>query len=345
MEKIVVGMSGGVDSSVAAYLLKQQGYEVIGVTMQMWTEAESDAGKVAEQLGIKHYVLDFRKEFKSRVIDNFIEEYCNCRTPNPCNRCNRMMKWEALLEWAKTQGIHQIATGHYAKMVQLQNGRYTVTDAVSKAKDQTYALCRLTQEQLSATRMPVGDYSKDEIRAIATKIGLVVADKPDSQDICFVPDGDYGAFIQKYAEVPITGEGNFVDKEGQVLGRHKGLLHYTIGQRKGLNLAMGEPVYVTGLHPETNEVVIGTNEDVFSDTLIAKDLNAMAVPSLSEEMECMAKIRYAHPGAKCKIYPVEKDRIKVVFEEKQRAITPGQSVVFYDTMEEKRVVLGSGIIC
>ena len=282
-KKVVVGMSGGVDSSVAAFLLKEQGYEVIGVTMQIWLEeddqtveenggccglsAVEDARRVAGTLGIPYYVMNFRREFKEHVIDYFVQEYRNGRTPNPCIACNRFVKWEALLDRSLKIGADYIATGHYARVEQLPNGRFAIRNSVTAAKDQTYALYNLTQEQLSRTLMPVGDHTKEEIREIAERIGLPVAQKKDSMEICFIPDHDYAAFIEKTAKwVPPAG--NFVDQDGTILGRHRGITHYTVGQRKGLNLSMGRPVFVTEIRPETNEVVIGDERQVFSDSLV-----------------------------------------------------------------------------
>lgn len=355
-KKVVVGMSGGVDSSVAACLLKEQGYEVIGVTMQIWQEedpevaeenggccglsAVDDARRVAWSLGIPYYVMNFRKEFKESVMDYFVDEYLHGHTPNPCIACNRYVKWEALLERSMEIGADYIATGHYARVMQLPNGRYTIQNSVTAAKDQTYALYNLTQEQLSRTLMPVGAYTKDEIRQIAEDHGLEVASKKDSMEICFIPDNDYAGFIERTVE-EVPGPGNFVDKDGNILGRHKGITHYTVGQRKGLNLAMGRPVFVTEIRPETGEVVIGDNEDVFSDHLICGNVNWMAVDGLhGEERTVMAKIRYSHKGAPCVIRELEDGRVECRFETPQRAITPGQAVVFY----ENDYVFGGGTI-
>lgn len=344
-KKVVVGMSGGVDSSVAAHLLKQQGYDVIGVTMQIWQDEDTiaqeesggccglsavdDARRVAYSLDIPYYVMNFKNEFKNAVMDYFAEEYLKGQTPNPCIACNRYVKWESLLKRSLDIGADYIATGHYARVVQLENGRYTLSKSATAEKDQTYALYNLTQYQLAHTLMPVGEYTKDEIREIAKEISLRVANKPDSQEICFIPDKDYAKFIKEYTgEEP--KEGNYVTQDGKVLGKHKGIIHYTVGQRKGLNLALGHPVFVLAIRPETNEVVIGNADEVYSEKLYAGNLNFMSIPDLDGEMVVDAKIRYSHKGSKCTIRKVEEDKVECVFEEPQRAVTPGQAVVFYD---------------
>lgn len=355
-KKVVVGMSGGVDSSVAACLLKQQGYEVIGVTMQIWRDeapeqveenggccglsAVEDARRVAEILEIPHYVMNFKQEFQSQVVDYFVEEYLKGRTPNPCIACNRYVKWESLLKRSMEIGADYIATGHYARIEQLPNGRYAIRNSVTAKKDQTYALYNLTQFQLAHTLMPVGDFTKEEVREIAAKMNLPVALKSDSQDICFVPDGDYAGFIEREAPERTYGEGNFVTEDGEILGKHKGITHYTIGQRKGLGLSLGHPVFVSRLCPETNEVVVGEEEAVFGNKLLCDRINFMGMKDLAEPRKVWAKVRYAHKGEWCSIKMDGEDRISCEFEKPVRAITPGQAVVFYDG----EYVLGGGTI-
>ena len=356
MKKVVVGMSGGVDSSAAAYLLKEQGYEVIGVTMEIWQpqdplkEAEEggccglsaveDARRVAQKLKIPYYVMNFRDEFQKEVIDYFTGEYLRGRTPNPCIVCNRTLKWGALLHRAREMGADYLATGHYARVCRLENGRYTIKNSVTAQKDQTYALYGLTQEQLSRTLMPVGEYEKSEIRKIAEQAGLPVAHKRDSQDICFIPDHDYAGFIEREtgkSDVP----GNFVDTEGRVLGLHKGIIHYTIGQRKGLGLTAETPLFVKEIRPETNEVVIGRSEELFTDTCYVDKINTMGCEEIPEGKRAIGKIRYSHKGAWCSLYPLADGGLKAVFDEPQRAVTPGQAAVFY---EEDHILCGGIIV-
>jgi len=354
-EKVVVGMSGGVDSSVAAYLLLEQGYDVIGVTMQIWQDedqdviednggccglsAVDDARRIANTLEIPYYVMNFKEDFKTKVIDYFVKEYKEGRTPNPCIACNRYVKWESLLTRSLAIGADYIATGHYAKVVHLPNGRYALKQSKTLKKDQTYALYNLTQDQLSKTLMPVGDYTKEEIRQIAEKISVRMANKPDSQEICFVPDQDYARFIEEYSGDTFE-PGNFIDTTGKVIGKHNGIVHYTVGQRKGLGLNLGKPGFVVDINPMTREITIGNNEDTFSFGCLIRHINLMAIDHIEGIMEFEAKIRYSHKPAKCKIRMTAEDEMEVVFEEKQRAITPGQALVLYN----QDLVIGGGTI-
>lgn len=354
-KRVVVGMSGGVDSSVAAWLLKEQGYDVIGVTMQIWQDEEEklqeenggccgltavdDARRVAASLDIPYYVMNFKREFKENVIDYFVDEYIGGRTPNPCIACNRFVKWESLLKRSMDIGADYIATGHYARVEQLPNGRYAVRTSATARKDQTYALYNLTQEQLKRTLMPVGGYTKEEIREMAAKMNLPVAHKPDSQDICFVPDGDYASFIEKTADQTFP-QGNFVLADGTIVGRHNGIIHYTVGQRKGLGVAMGYPVFVLAIRPETNEVVLGKAEESLSRYVRADRINFMSVEDLKEPKKVWAKIRYNHKGAWCTVERTGEDEILCTFDEPLRAAAPGQAVVLYDG----EYVLGGGTI-
>lgn len=354
-KKVVVGMSGGVDSSVAAYLLKEQGYDVIGVTMQIWQDqdifeqqeeggccglsAVEDARRVAAVLGIPHYVMNFKADFQKYVIDYFVAEYRRGYTPNPCNACNRHVKWESLLQRSMEIGADFIATGHYARIVQLDNGRYAIKNSVTAAKDQTYALYNLTQDQLAHTLMPVGAYDKAHIRELARQAGLPVASKQDSQDICFVQDHDYAGFIARETGQPDV-PGNFVDESGKILGQHKGIIHYTVGQRKGLGISAETPLFVKELRPETNEVVLCHSENLFRRECYVSDVNYMAEEKLAGPTPAIGKIRYSHAGSPCMLYPQADGSIRCEFDEPQRAMTPGQAAVFY----REDYILCGGII-
>lgn len=354
---VVVGMSGGVDSSVAAFLLKEQGYNVIGVTMQIWSpeqedaqenvggccslSAVSDARRVADKLEIPYYVMNFRDLFEIQVIDYFTEEYLQGRTPNPCIACNKKIKFEGFLSKARALGADYVATGHYAQLYYDENlQRYILKKAKDRAKDQTYALYNFTQEQMAHTLLPLGNYEKPQIREIAASIGLRVANKPDSQEICFVPDNNYKKFIEDRVGTEKFKPGPFLDTEGNRVGTHDGLPNYTIGQRKGLGLALGYPVYVVKIDVEKNAVIVGKDNEVYQKRLIAKENNFILFDQLEEEMEVEAKIRYSAQPARGIIKPIEKDQILVEFEEPQRAITPGQAVVFY----QGDYVVGGGTI-
>lgn len=347
-------MSGGVDSSLAAALLVEQGYEVIGVTMQIWSperededhggccslSAVDDARRVANTLGIPYYVMNFRELFSRTVIDYFCDEYRQGRTPNPCIACNRFVKFEALLTKARAMGADFIATGHYSRIEFDQNlGRYLLLRAKDLTKDQSYALYTFTQDQLAHTLLPLGEYTKVQTREMARERGLTVANKPDSQEICFVPDDDYGAFLQERFGEEIK-PGPFITTKGEIVGKHKGLPLYTIGQRKGLGIALGEPAYVVALDPKRNAVILGSNEEVFGQGLLARDVNFIKMDELPGQVEVEAKIRYSAKAATAEISPGDEGRVVVRFRQPQRAITPGQAVVFY----QGDIVLGGGII-
>lgn len=353
MEKVLVGMSGGVDSAVAAYLLKEEGYEVIGVTLRTWessTGEESrcceidDARKIADSLGISYHVHNCTSEFREYVTDPFINDYINGLTPNPCIGCNRYVKWDKMLYLSKVMEAKYVATGHYAFVHKLENGRYSVKKALHPGKDQTYMLYRLSQEQLSSTLMPLGKYSKDEVRKIASEAGIPVAEKPDSQEICFVPDDDYACFIEENAGTRVRGEGLFVDEDGKPLGKHKGIIHYTVGQRKGLGLPLGYPAYVKEIRAGENEVVIGKEDSLYKDEIFLRDVNYLSIEDIPEgdKIRCAVKIRYHHPGKTAVIENADEGRVRIVFDEPVKAAAPGQSAVFYD---ENGYVIGGGIIC
>ena len=340
--RILIGMSGGVDSSVAAHLLKTLG-PCTGVTMHLYGNAEqsiADAQAVCRTLEMEHLVWPLQEEFEQLVIQDFIRAYESGLTPNPCIRCNGTLKFGILLDKALELGFDAVATGHYARIRRdPESGRYLLYKAMDQKKDQTYFLACLNQHQLSHTRFPLGELTKDQVRAIAEEQSLINARKRDSQDICFVPDGDFMAFIRRYTgkEYPC---GDFLDLNGKAVGKHNGAIAYTLGQRKGLGLAMGEPVYVCRKDMAANTVTVGPNEALFTDTLTADNWNWIPFPALTEPMRVIAKARSRHAGAPATVYPQENGTARVVFDEPQRAITPGQAVVLYDG----DMVIGSGTI-
>ena len=343
-QKALIALSGGVDSSVAAYLANRDGFSCIGATMQLHSadaaKQIADAKSVAERLGIPFYALDHRDNFCREVMDRFVKDYEAGLTPNPCVVCNQQLKFGKLLEDAMELGCDYVITGHYARIDQDHNtGRYFVRKAIDANKDQSYFLYGLTQHQLSHIRFPLGEYAKTEVREIAECLGFLTAKKKDSQDICFVPDGDYLAFM-----VAHTGKtylpGDFLDLSGKVVGRHKGAVGYTLGQRKGLGLSMGEPVYVCHKDMEENTVTVGPNEALMHRTLLAKDWFWHTIPALTAPLRVMAKARSRMMEQPATVYPLENSFARVEFEEPQRAITPGQAVVLYDD----DIVIGGGTI-
>jgi len=343
MDKVLLGMSGGVDSSVAAVLLKNQGYEVIGATMKLCCEndekvAIEDAKNICEQLGIEHHVFDFSKEFKKYVIDDFISSYESAKTPNPCIECNKYLKFNYFYNKAQELGCKYIATGHYAKIeYSTEYNKYVLKKSDVEKKDQTYFLYNISSDILENILFPLAKYSdKDEIRKIAEQNNLKIHKKPDSQEICFIPDNDYSKFLEKNLKES-QKQGNIVLTTGEILGKHNGFVNYTIGQRKGLGISYKEPLYVI---KEKNEVIVGTEKDLYKDELYATNLNWIAIDGIEGKLTATAKIRYRAKESKCEIEVIDKNTIKVKFEKPQRAITPGQSVVFYDG----DIVLGGGKI-
>lgn len=353
MKKAMIAMSGGVDSSVAAWLMKRDGYDCMGVTMRLFAGEDScerkghtccslddveDARSVARQLGIPYFVFNFTEDFGTQIMDRFVCAYENGFTPNPCIDCNRYMKFEKLMKRAKELDYDYVVTGHYAR-IEEQDGKFLLKKAIDEKKDQSYVLYSLTQEQLAHTLFPLGGMTKPQIREMAEEQGLINARKHDSQDICFVQDGDYAKFIEQY-----TGRkskpGDFVDMEGNILGRHKGIIHYTLGQRRGLGIPAAARLYVCDISPKTNQVVLGSNEDLFHTELTAEKVNLISCESLKEPMRLKAKIRYRHPEQDAVAWQTEDGVLHVRFDKPQRAITKGQAVVLYDG----DIVVGGGVI-
>ena len=353
-KKVLIGMSGGVDSSVAAYLLREQGYDVTGITLQMWSEAlhkghsvncsmessEKDAKAVAEKLGINHITINCEDEFQNHVVDYFADVYTQGKTPNPCIQCNKYIKFGFMLDYAENNGYDYIATGHYAKITRNEKGIYELRKSDYDAKDQTYVLYNLTQNQLSRILMPLGDYTKEQIRKIAEeKIGMFISEKKDSMEICFIPDDNHTEFIEYYAGyTPQIGD--FVDNDGNILGQHKGIINYTVGQRKGLGIAFGKPMFVTKIDPDTNRITLGEDGSQYSMGLIAEEISFTdgKIPPVGTRLMC--KTRYSAKVAECTISANDDDTLRVDFDQPLRAVTPGQSVVFY----RNDVTLGGGII-
>ena len=354
-KKALIAMSGGVDSSVAAHLIKEQGYECMGATMKLYDNEDvgesrsntccsledvEDARSVCFRLGIPYYVFNFSDAFRQEVIGRFIDAYEHGRTPNPCIDCNRYMKFEKLYLRARELSLDYVVTGHYARIVEDENGRFHLLQAVDPAKDQSYVLYSLTQDQLKHTLFPLGGMTKAQVRQIAEQQGFINAKKHDSQDICFVKSGTYADFIEQY-----TGKtyppGDFIGADGQVLGTHHGVIRYTIGQRKGLGIAAGVPIFVTRVDPSTNTVYLGSNDDLFTTQLDADRINLIPFDSIKEPLRCTARIRYQAAPQPATVTQTGPDRIHLVFDQPQRAITLGQAVVLYDGEE----VLGGGTIC
>lgn len=341
-KKALIAMSGGVDSSIAAYLMKQSGYDCVGTTMKLFDKSDAaDAEGIAKALDMSFSVVNFSEKFREYVINQFIYSYENGITPNPCIVCNRHLKFDELFQYAMSLGYDFIATGHYVRIRLNENtGRYELLKAVDLLKDQSYVLYSLTQQQLSHAVFPLGSLSKSEVRSIAMKQGFSNAGKKESQDICFVPDGRYTDFIEDYTGKKYP-EGNFIDTEGNVLGKHKGIIYYTVGQRKGLGLSFSQPMYVSKVDPISNTVTLAGNEALFSRTLTAHNINLISVEEISAPMRVTAKVRYSHKEQWATVTQLDKDTLFVEFDEPQRAITKGQSVVLYDG----EIVVGGGIIC
>lgn len=359
-KRVIVAMSGGVDSSVAAVLLHNQGFEVIGITMKTWgfmevggapkhesgccsLDAIFDAKNVANQFNFHHYTVDFTKAFEEAVIDNFVEEYLSGRTPNPCVICNRKIKWEEMLKKADSLDTKYVATGHYGIIdYNKESNRYTLKRSSDNRKDQSYALWGLTQESLSRTLFPLGDMHKDEVRKLATELGLKTASKPDSQEICFVADNNYERFLrERIPDVIDKINAGDIIYQGKKIGQHKGIPFYTVGQRRGLGVAVGKPVYVKNINTDSNTIEIADKEELLQKEVIAKEINYVSRAYLNKDEHVFAKIRYADKATPAKVISADENKVHIMFDEPKHAITPGQSLVIYD---EQGYVLVGGVI-
>ena len=355
--RVVVAMSGGVDSSVVAAIIKREGYQVIGMTMQIWPSNKrtdevdrfggccgidniDDARRVAHKLGVPHYVVNLRNIFTQTVITDFCQEYSLGRTPNPCIKCNQYIKFDALLERAGKLGANFVATGHYARVEpDTARGRYLLKQGIDQGKDQTYVLYPLTQDQLAHTLLPLGDFTKKRVREMARELELPVAAKPESQEICFIPDGNYHKFLEDHIPQAVKS-GPILNRQGDTLGKHRGIPFYTVGQRQGLGISAKEPLYVIAIESDRNTIMVGGKKEVYANELLASGLNWITMARLEQPIEVKAKIRYQHEAAEAAITPLDEDMVQVRFKEPQMAITPGQAVVFYD----RDLVIGGGTI-